>query len=79
MNDALSARQIAVETLQELGDGQEPVSESWLVKDGYVIGRRFQSSAASAVWLFDYDQVKVYTGDRKLLKVVNITSARKAA
>ena len=79
MIDAETARQIAVETLRELGSDQEPVSESWLVQKGYVIGRRYWSSTFSAVWFCDADEMKVYGQDGKVMKVVGLTETRKAA
>lgn len=78
MNNAENVREIALEGLKELGK-QEPVSESWLVQNGYVIGRRFRCDDVSAVWFFEADEVKVYSQAGQVVKVMDLTEARKAA
>ena len=79
MIDAETARQIAVKLLRELGSGAEPVLESWLVKKGYIVGRRYWAGSLSAVWFCDADEMKVYDQAGKVLKVVAVTEMRKAA
>jgi len=79
MNNAQNAREIAVEMLTELHNGQEPVSESWLVQKGFVIGRRYWSGSLSAIWFCEVGEVKVYGGDGNILKVVALVEERKAA
>ena len=78
MNNAETAREIALEALKELG-GQEPISESWLVQNSYVIGRRFCCEEVSAVWLFETDEVKIYDQTGKVVRVVALTETKKAA
>lgn len=79
MIDAETARKIAVEKLRELGGDQGPVLESWLIKDGYIVGRRFWAGTMSVVWLIETGEVTVCGQGGKVLKIVAVNEMKKAA
>lgn len=76
MIDAETARQIAVEKLKELGGDQGPVLESWLIKNGFIVGRRYWCGSLSVVWFVESGEVMEYDQGGK---VVAPTEMRKAA
>ena len=71
----------AVQSLfAELGvDSAAPMTESMLVRDGFLVGRRFQRNGIRIVWFFDAAEIKVWGADGKLLRVVPLTSVRAMA
>jgi hypothetical protein len=62
-------------TLKELGIDQTLIHTAWLIRDGFVVGRRFECGPIKAVWFFDENEVKIFDTDGKLLKVCALTTA----
>lgn len=65
-----SARDTVVAVFDELGvDPNSRISESVLVRNGNLVGRRFQRGGLQIVWFFDAAELKVWGPDGKLVKV----------
>ena len=78
MNES-EAHELLAATIEELGIEEAPISEVWLIQDGYVVGCRFECGPILAVWLFDENEVKIFDQDGKLLKVSAQMATGKAA
>ena len=60
-------------------DPAAPITESLLVRDGFLVGRRYQRDGIRIVWFFDSAELKVWGRDGALLRIVALTSSRAMA
>lgn len=80
MSSVETVRQVAVATLsRNHTDNAETLSESWLVHNGFVIGRSFKSGRATAIWFFESDELKIRGQDGTLLDVIDLETVKQAA
>lgn len=65
---------------EELGaDQTSPTSESVLVCDGFLVGRKYLRDGIRIVWFFDAAELKVWGPEGNLLRVIDLTASRAAA
>ncbi|MCE9554767.1 MAG: hypothetical protein K8T91_15535 [Planctomycetes bacterium] len=65
-----SCHEMVQSLFDELGiDPAAPISESILLRDGFLVGRRYQREGIRIVWFFEAAELKVWGSDGKLLKV----------
>ena len=80
MRNSQPVNETVLAVFDELGaDPTRPISESQLVRDGYLVGRRFQRDGIRIVWFFDAAELKVWGPDDKLLKVLSLTEQHRQA
>ena len=60
-------------------DPTAPITESFLVRDGFLVGRRYQRDGIRIVWFFDAAELKVWSADGRLLKVLPLTEPSRQA
>ena len=80
MSSSHPTHETILAVFDELGaDPASPVAESVLVRDGFLVGRRFQRQGIRIVWFFDAAELKVWGPDHKLVKVVSLSQQNRQA
>ncbi|MCE9553980.1 MAG: hypothetical protein K8T91_11475 [Planctomycetes bacterium] len=80
MSSSHPAHEKILAVFDELGaDPASPMAESVLVRDGFLVGRRFQREGIRIVWFFDAAELKVWGADNKLVKVLSLTPQHRQA
>lgn len=75
-----SCHEMVQSLFDELGvDPAAPISESILLRDGFLVGRRFQRDGIRIVWFFETAELKAWGRDHKLLKVLSLTEQHRQA
>jgi hypothetical protein len=68
-----SVRSLVTTTFAELGVADsDQVHESLLVCGGTYCGRRFKAEEGQAVWFFEENEVKFYTADGSIARVLQL-------
>ena len=74
------AHETILAVFDELGaDPASPIAESVLVRDGFLVGRRYQRQGIRIVWFFDADQLTVWGADDKLVRVLSLSQQQRQA
>jgi hypothetical protein len=74
-------RDLVIEGFSQLGlaEGEEP-RQVLVIRGGAYCGRRFEIAGGHAVWFIDEDQLKFFTDDGGIVRVVeDVSQARLAA
>jgi hypothetical protein len=71
-----SVRHLVAASFAELQftDGNEP-RETLLIRGGAYCGRRYESPGGHALWFFEEDQLKLFSADGRVLRVIERVSA----
>jgi hypothetical protein len=63
--------------LVELGlSDNQPLRETILIRAGMYCGRRFEAAGAHAVWFIEEDQLKLFSADGNILRVLDRVAAQ---
>jgi hypothetical protein len=74
-----SIRDLVRRTLNELGLADAaPIGETLLTLGGYYVGREFRFAGVRAVWMATQEQIKLYSDDGAVLRVVDLDEPRQA-
>ena len=68
-------RQKVLEALQAMGAGDSTCSETALLDNGYVVGRRFCSGGLQAVWLLGETRIRIFNEVGDLLDTQMLDAA----
>jgi hypothetical protein len=68
-------RNLVTQTFAQLGAGDEELRETILIRDGNYCGRRFESARGVAVWFVEESQIKLYSADGSLVRVMEAQAA----
>jgi hypothetical protein len=72
---ASKVRRLAMEALRQFGGAAgDDFSETIVLRDGNYIGRRFDASSGSALWLIDDERLSIY--DLRGREVQALSTAR---